>query len=462
VLDFGGGGRLRPSRQRTLRDTITVSYELLSEPMRASFRRLGVFAGGADLAAIEAVASAPSDDPLDLTAELVDASLLTVSEGPDGEPRVEVLETVRAYAKELLLDHGELDDVRRLHATHYASVAKELSPLLLGSQWREARARFEADDANVRDALAWAMPDDDPHDRERTALGVRLLAEAGLLWASTHGYLPAERREVIERAIGRGDRADSSERARLLLYVGSMLVLARRPEEARPYLEDAIAMMRRVDDDLYLVSVLSVSGMMEADLGRHDAARAHYDEAVAVAMRTGNLVQLREALSTLAWHIQSTGGDHHTVLQLKQEALEVARRTGNPYAVLTDLHNVACTLRMLGRLDEAYAIMRPLLPTVLTMNVTGNLMASAEDYAALLAEIGDSRRAAMLLGAADARHEEVGQSRLAQQDVEIAEPMAKARAALGTAQWEEAYALGRATPIRDALQQAYDETPEEV
>ncbi|HSS68488.1 MAG TPA: adenylate/guanylate cyclase domain-containing protein [Nocardioidaceae bacterium] len=462
VLDLGDAARQRPSRQRTLRDTITVSYELLSEPMQTAFRRLGVFAGGADLAAVEAVSCDARDDPLDLVAELVDASLVSVGEGVDGEPRIELLATVRAYAREALRDNGELDETRWRHASHYASTAKDLSALLLGSGWLDARARFEEDDANIREAVAWAMPDDDPHDPERTALGVRLLAEAGLLWASTHGYIPGDSRGVIERAIGRGDTADSSERARLLLYLGTVLVLARRAEEARAYLEQAIAMMRRVGDDMYLVSALNITGMMEADLGRHDASRELYDESVAVAMSTGNLLQLRESISNLAWHIQSTGGDHEVVLQLKREALEVAKRTGNPYAALADEHNVACSLRILGRLDEAYAMMRPLIPTVLAINVTGNVMATSEDFAALLADMGDSKRAAWLLGAADARHDEVGQSRLAQQDAEIAEPIAKARAALTPAEWDDAYTRGRATPIHEAMRQAYDETSEPV
>jgi hypothetical protein len=87
-------------------------------------------------------------------------------------------------------------------------------------------------------------------------------------------------------------------------------------------------------------------------------------------------------------------------------------------------------------------------------------MSVAEDYAALLADLGDSRRAATLMGAADAHHEEIGRSRLAQQDAEIADAIDRARAALGAAAWAEAYERGRATPIRDVLQRAYDETPE--
>jgi predicted ATPase/class 3 adenylate cyclase len=461
VLDIGDQGRQRrPTRQRSLRDTITVSYELLSAEMQAAFRRLGMFVGGANLAAVEAVTCEPGDDPLDLVAELVDASLIAVAEGHDDEPRVEMLETVRAYAKDALREHGELEEARRRHATHYASVLPRLSVLLVGTGWSDARASFEADEANVREALGWALPDDDPHDPERTAVGVRLVAEAGLLWSSTHGFLPPERSAVIERGIERGERVDSAERARLLLYAGYALTLARRPEEARPYFEDSIAMMRRVGERRYLVSALVEAGTMEGDLGRIDAARENFDEAVAVAMSTGDLLQLHEALSKLGWHLQATGGDLETVLQLKREAFEVAKRTGNPFVALRNEHNIGCTLRMLGRYSEAYDIMRPVLPTAIAMNVTGNLMSCAEDFGALLAEIGETRLAAMLLGAADARHEQVGQQRLPQQDLEIAGAFEKGRAASSLAEWDEAYRQGRATPIREALVQAYDATPE--
>jgi predicted ATPase/class 3 adenylate cyclase len=461
VLDFGDAGRGRPTRQRTLRDTITVSYELLSEPMQESFRQLGAFACGADLAAIEDIACAPADS-LDFVGELVDASLASVVERDDGEPRVEMLETVRTYARDLLREHGELEDVARRHALHFADVVHELSALLLGSGWSEARTRFEADDANVREAVMWALPDADPGDPERTALGVKIVAEAAMLWASLHGYPPEDRLAVMERAIDRGDPADSVERAVLLLFVGSVLTLSGRTDRAEPYIDESTAMLRRVGDRSYLTSALSMGGMIASQRGQVAEARAFYDESVAVAMSSDNQMQLHQALADLAWHIQSTSGDHETVLELKLQALEVAKRTGNPYAALTDQHNVACTLRMLGRLEEAYSMQRPLILTALAMNVTGNLMACAEDFAAMLAEIGDSERAAMLMGVADARHAEVGHPRLPQQEAEIASAIDKARAALTAAEWDAAYARGRATPIRVALQQAYDETPEAI
>jgi predicted ATPase len=93
-LDLFAAGVDRPRRQRTLRGTIDWSYRLLSETQQAFFRWLGVFAGGADLDAIQAVTDDLLDgnDPLDLVSGLVDASLATIAETSDGEPRVHLLE----------------------------------------------------------------------------------------------------------------------------------------------------------------------------------------------------------------------------------------------------------------------------------------------------------------------------------------------------------------------------------
>jgi len=87
----------RPSRQQTLRAAIGWSYDLLGPELAGVFRRAGVFAGGCDLDALTAVAMAEDDeadepDPLQLAAGLLDVSLITVTEGAGGEPRVGLLE----------------------------------------------------------------------------------------------------------------------------------------------------------------------------------------------------------------------------------------------------------------------------------------------------------------------------------------------------------------------------------
>ena len=113
-LDLAAAETGRPLRQQTLRNTVAWSYDLLAPGAAQVFRQMSVFAGGCDLDALAAVAVADGDpggsDPLVPVAELQDVSLITVTEGIDGEPRIGTLETIRDYALERL---EQDDDVGR-------------------------------------------------------------------------------------------------------------------------------------------------------------------------------------------------------------------------------------------------------------------------------------------------------------------------------------------------------------
>ena len=103
-----------PARQRTLRATIAWSYDLLEPADRALLARVGIFAGGFDLAAARAIVASPvsavEDDLLGSLGRLVDQSVLRVTSTPDGEPRFSLLESIRQFALEQL-DSDETQDL---------------------------------------------------------------------------------------------------------------------------------------------------------------------------------------------------------------------------------------------------------------------------------------------------------------------------------------------------------------
>ncbi len=133
---LSGGARDLPERQRTLRDTVAWSHDLLEVDERALFGRLAVFAGGFTLEAAEAVcgtAMPEGGDVLETLASLVDNSLLVSRSGASagregGEPRFAMLETIKEYATERLRSSGEAEGMHRAHALYYLALAEAAQP----------------------------------------------------------------------------------------------------------------------------------------------------------------------------------------------------------------------------------------------------------------------------------------------------------------------------------------------
>ena len=197
---LAGGSRDLPERQQTLRGAIDWSHDLLEPPDRIAFARMSVFAGGCDLAAVEAVAlvdwpaeAGPPPDPLDAVTSLLDKSLLRQEMGDANEPRFRMLESIRAYGLERLaeLEPG-LPSARR-HAEHYLGLAEALALQVFGPDQRSALDGYEREHDNLRAAMAFAV------DQADADLAMRLFSAMWRFW-QMRGYLP-EGRAHADRAL---------------------------------------------------------------------------------------------------------------------------------------------------------------------------------------------------------------------------------------------------------------------
>jgi predicted ATPase len=160
---LGGGARDLPDRQRTIYDTIAWSYDLLGADEQRLLRCVAIFPGGCTLAAATAVcgravgemASNEETRMLDRLAALVDNSLVYRVEGADGESRSVMLETIREFALAQLDTLGEMDDLRRRHATYYLAIVETTGALLFAGAQERERAAAEQD--NIQAALRWLV-----------------------------------------------------------------------------------------------------------------------------------------------------------------------------------------------------------------------------------------------------------------------------------------------------------------
>lgn len=270
---LSGGPREYSERQRTLRNTIEWSYELLEESEKALFKRLSVFSGGATLEAIERVCDAHgilSVDVLDGASSLLDKSLLRQEESTGGELRLVMLETVREYARERLEDSGEAEEIKRAHAQYFLSLAEEAYPNLNGPDQLAWLERLEAEHDNMRAALSWAL------ERNEAEVALRLGGALWLFWSVRDYY--SEGRRWLEEALAMDGRGSPEVRAMALAGVGWLAVTQGDVDRAQEACEEGLELLsdearEASEDKLCLLTFLGWVALHRAGHGRRSCSK---------------------------------------------------------------------------------------------------------------------------------------------------------------------------------------------
>ncbi|HET7095322.1 MAG TPA: hypothetical protein VFI22_17665, partial [Thermomicrobiales bacterium] len=246
---LGGGPRDLPARQRTMRDAIAWSYDLLAPPERALFRRLATFVDGFTLEAAEAVGGGRVANVLDALTGLVDQTLVRQIVRPDDDPRFVVLEMVREFAAEQLAASGEEEATRAAHAAFFLDLAEQAAAATYGPQESLWLDRLHAERANLLEAQHWL---ERTSDAERA---LRLAAACFRFWR-VRGPV-AEGRAAMERAIALPGRSPSRLRVTVTLHAGELAYVEGIPAVDRQHLADALAEARRLADPAVLTLALN-------------------------------------------------------------------------------------------------------------------------------------------------------------------------------------------------------------
>ncbi len=155
-----GGRGTRVDRHQTLLATVEWSYSLLDDTERQVFDRLGVFVGSFTADATQAVATDGEIDDwdvLDALASLVDKSMVVAEPTTDGTTRYRLLETLRVFALDQLDAAGATEQMRRVHAHHYARVCHELGPQMFGPDEAVFQAKLDQGLDNIWSMFRWSI-----------------------------------------------------------------------------------------------------------------------------------------------------------------------------------------------------------------------------------------------------------------------------------------------------------------
>ena len=451
ALDLSASTVDLPERHRTLRDTIAWSYELLGVEQRAMFEALGTFAGGADLDAIAAVVRPDdigSEDAVDLILDLVDASLARISDDAFGEPRVTQLETVREFARERLEASPSGPEVIERHARHYAGYGQRLAAESEELTSQAKIERFDAERDNYIAALDWAIGDSAPIDDERTTLALRLVNSVVSCWL---GRWMSEGIAWIERAVERaGDRVDPDV-AQCVAMLSNFHRFNGNHEHGHECAARALAMARQLGDDIPpMAFILRTMAIADFEAGNLDGIRMLYVDAIAAARRRGRYSGLHAALWEAGWFEMSQRENARSRAFL-EEALQLAVDKGNMVDEVDTGHSLAKIVHHEGHLVDAERLMRAALRQAVSICDEFDLTASADDYSALLADLGRNADAARLFAATNVWYADHDVTRSRQDEVDTFPALDAARAALPREEWQAAYDEGAATPLREAL-----------
>jgi len=285
-----GGDRTLQKRQQTLRALVDWSYDLLNDNEKCVLGRLGVFVGGFDLAAAEAVCGADPVDPidvLDLIGSMVEKSLVMAQEKDEGT-RYRMLETIREYALEKLVGRGEETEVATRHCDFYFSFAKAGRDGLRGAEQAIWTRRMETEIDNLRSATALALSGAvDP------LIAVKLAVALAQFWMWRG--MATEGRGVVRAALALPAVQESDLARAWALYIGALLAGSQSDFlEARRVLEECLELRRRLGNVRDVAATLSSLALYR--LSTDDAVAAAESEREALRLfqelgdRTGETI----------------------------------------------------------------------------------------------------------------------------------------------------------------------------
>jgi predicted ATPase/class 3 adenylate cyclase len=478
-----GGSRTALPRQQTLRALIDWSHDLLSVPEQILLRRLSVFVDGWTLEAAAAVCACGArvkcevssvkrddirpefstlntqhstlplaeGDVLDLLLQLVNKSLVLVEEQAEAV-RYRLLDTIRQYARDKLLESGEAAALRERQWEWFVALAERADGELHRAQQAAWLERLETEYENLRAALEWSVEGD----------GERALRMAAALWRFwlMHGHL-SEGRGWLERVIAGGEHATRAF-ASVLHGAGALACQQEDLRAAGALLERSVALWRALGDSREVASSLVWLGRVPLGAREHAAARALFEESLRLFRKTGDEGGVARSLNNLG-EVARDEGDYLRAATLYAESLELGRQTGHQGMVAISLHNLGQVALHREQYSEAGNLFRESLRLFQELGDKRAIGACLAGLAAVCLGLASGEsdapgarvyRAARLLGAARALLEAIGAPLPPVDRAAYERCVEVVRARLGDEQFAVAWGDGQRLTVEGAVVEA--------
>ncbi len=439
-------------RQRTLRATIGWSYELLGQEEQILFQRLSVFAGGFTLEAAESVCAGGGierEEVLDLLSHLVEKSLVVKAE-QEGEARYRLLETIRQYGQEKLLESEAVQAVRKRHASFFLALAEQVEPKLKGAQGPLWLERLEMDHYNLRAALRWAA------DTGEAETELRL---AGALWWFwlRRGHL-GEGRRWLEGALERAEpSAYAGARAKVLWGAGFLAFSQVNHPSALSRLEESVGIYREIGDERGLAYALTFMSLVLTHQGDLASALPPAGESVRLFREDGgDRWGLGISINNMGV-VAEAQADYGRAIPLFEESAAIFGELGDKWVLSIPLRHLGIVASRQGDHARAEQLYRESLAALRGLGEKWLISLCLEELAGAACAQGEYARAARLWGAEETICEAIGATVRALYRADYEHGVQAAKRELGEEVFAAAWAEGRAMTLEGAVSYALEE-----
>jgi predicted ATPase/DNA-binding XRE family transcriptional regulator len=458
-----GGPQDLPPRQQALRSAIDWSYRLLSADEQRVFRAIAVFAGGATLPMIAQVSIPGADEfrMLEHVAALLNWGLLMPHDVLGAEqPRLRMLETIREYAREQLVEQGELTTVQRAHALAFLDLLEDVEPELLGAEQARYFAMLDTEQDNIRAALTWAITQaereaDVPGSSQGLAASEIALRLACAMWWywETRG-LYAEGQQWLERALACSTDTSGQSWGRAMCRLGAFMYRLRDLDRAEDMLHRALLALQAVNDRTGMAWCQAFLGLIS--LVRNDlaAARQWHHDALVSAQVAGDRVVEAGSLSNLG-EVAHVDGNLDEAVRWYTASMEVARLLPGRLILARTLTNLGVAEAAQENWAAAFAVHQEALRSYDQVGDLRGTASSLEGMAWALAHCQQPVQSVRLYAAAASVRSLTGSPVPIVEQETYAEGIRKTQALLGPdrfqAAWDDAFARKIPEVVRGAL-----------
>lgn len=278
--------------------------------------------------------------------------------------RFTLLETIQEYCREKLLESRECAAISRRHRDYFLALAEAAETHLTGSDQEVWRARLEAEQDNLRAALAWCQAEEDEAEA-----GLRLTGALWRFW-ELHGDL-REGRASLMKALGRAGAAEPTQaRAKALNGAGVLAHSLSDYRAARTLHEESLAIYRELGDKQGIAFVLNGLGHITQEQSDYAAACRFHEESLAIRRELRD----KEGIALSLYHLGNTArdqGDYATAKARYEECLTIRRELGDKQGIWAAYHLLGVIAEQEGDLAQARAIYEECLPVWRELHFSG-------------------------------------------------------------------------------------------